>query len=68
MSGIPVVDSANVDFTIAASRFPGPGETVRHVYRPCDSKIQEHGAWAKGEKASFFPYGKTQAQVAHDIA
>jgi hypothetical protein len=27
------------------------------------SRAEQRTAWAKGEKASFFPYGKTQAQV-----
>ncbi len=27
------------------------------------SSAEQRTAWAKGEKASFFPYGKTQAQV-----
>jgi len=29
--------------------------------RPLD--VSQRTAWAKGEKASFYPYGKTQAQV-----
>ena len=27
------------------------------------SSAEQRTAWAKGEKASFYPYGKTQAQV-----
>ena len=27
------------------------------------SSAEQRAAWAKGEKASFFPYGKTQAQL-----
>ena len=27
------------------------------------SSAQQRTAWAKGDKASFYPYGKTQAQV-----
>ena len=27
------------------------------------SSAEQRAAWAKGEKASFYPYGKTQAQV-----
>src|SRR6185312_453820 len=27
------------------------------------SSAEQRAAWAKGEKASFFPYGKTQAQM-----
>ena len=28
-----------------------------------DYELSDHRAWAKGEKASFYPYGKTQAQL-----
>jgi len=27
------------------------------------SSAEQRTAWAKGEKARFYPYGKTQAQV-----
>jgi len=27
------------------------------------SSVAQRAAWAKGDKANFYPYGKTQAQV-----
>ena len=31
--------------------------------RPDFSSAELHAAWAKGDKANFYPYGTTQAQL-----
>jgi hypothetical protein len=30
------------------------------------SRVEQRAAWANGDKAGFYPYGKTQAQVLAD--
>jgi len=44
---------------------------LREVLRRCRPdwdirSAEQRAAWARGEKAGFYPYGKTQAQVLAD--
>jgi hypothetical protein len=44
---------------------------LRAVLRRCRpdwdiSSVEQRAAWAKGDKASFYPYGRTQAQAFAD--
>jgi hypothetical protein len=49
------------------TKMPGamPVDLKLERYRPGwdISSAEQRTAWAKGDKAKFYPYGKTQAQV-----